>query len=301
MYKCLADAGIQISTLTGSPSLEASLKPYKPYLALRNTVAWDRFAGYFVDRLISMGYFKPWNTSNGTPGSAPVKVAILAEEDPIAGEAWKALRGELQRRKITVSDFILWNNPAQFSNYVLRFRSNGVTHLFLDRIAGIFYPSQAQSQNYYARYALTSQNFIQPFLALGPAPQQLRGAMGVGWHPTLDVQDAQDPGGTLGFDRCMKLMQRRGVDVSKRNYKFTASASCDGIEMLKRTVAAGRGFTPKHLQAGLLTAAKSMPWANLFGAAGRAGESGMLSITRDLRYDSKCSCMRYTSGNVAIP
>lgn len=301
MYACLAKAGILINTLTGSPSLKSGLEPYMPYLLLKNTVSWDHFADFWLDRLEALGYFKGWNTANGSPGPAPVKVAILFEDDPIATPAWKALRDALERRHITVEAFVSWGDPAAMSGYVLQFRSQGVTHLFLDRLAGVFYPSQAQSQDYYARYALSSQNFIQPFLANGPAPAQLRGAMGVGWHPHIDVAQAQDPGALPGSARCIELMRNAGVDVSKRNYQFVATASCDGTLLARESVRAGGGFTAEQMIKGVHATAPTLPWANMFGLAGRPGEAGLLSTTRDLLYDVACTCIRYSGLNVQIP
>lgn len=301
MYACLSKAKIPIVTVSGSAFLRSGVAPYMPYLLLRNGLSWDRMIGFWLDRLTAMGYFGGWDTATGSPGSAPVKVAILFQEDAIARPAWEALRKAVEQRGFPVVHFVASSDPTSMSSHVLKFKTDGVTHLFIDRLSGLFYPSQAEGQTYRARYALTSQNFIQPFLANGAAPQQLRGAMGVGWHPHLDVAQAQDPGPTPGFAPCMDIMRRAGIDVSKRNYQFTTTAACDGALLARQAVFDGGGVAPENLISGYQTAASKIPVANVFGLAARPGESGLLSTARDLLYDNACSCMRYNGPNLQIP
>ena len=300
MYACMSKAHIPIVAATGEPSLLAGLAPYQPYVFLRNTAPWDVFARFWVDRLVAMGYLKGWNAATGTSGTAPVKVGILTRDDPIANAAWARLKTQLERRHVEVVDYVKSNDFAHVSNYVVQFRRDGVTHVFLDRLMGLFYGPAATSQNYYPRQALNSLDFIQPFLAKGPAPRQLRGAMGVGWLPMIDVAQAQDPGPTAGYAQCMQIMHKAGVDVSRRNYQYTATAACDSAELLKRSVLAGGGFSPQQLSAGVDAAANAMPWANEFGAGARSGDPELLSTARDLEYNDSCSCIRYINGNLPI-
>ena len=299
MYACMSKAHIPIVASTGEPSLLSGIAPYAPYVYLRNTAPWDTFAGFWVDQLVKMGYFKPWDTSAGGPGTAPVKVGILTRDDPLANAAWAMVKTELEKQNIDV-EYVKSNDFAHISNYVVQFRRDGVTHVFVDRISGLFYQAAAASQKYYAREALNSLDFIQPFLENGAAPKQLRGAMGVGWLPTIDVAQAQDPGPTAGYTRCMQLMQNAGTNVARRNYQYTATAACDGAELMKESVQAGGGFTPQQLSAGLSAAAPTMAWANLFGAGARSGDPELLSTARDLAYEDACSCIRYTSENLPV-
>jgi hypothetical protein len=300
-YACLSKAHIPIVTETGSPSLLKDLAPYSPYVMLQNASEWDRFATFFVDQLSTMGYFKPWDTVNGAPGTAPVKVAIVTGNDPIEGNAYKRLQQVLQQHHFEVTDFFTYTDPTQLGSDIVKMRQDGVTHVFLDRLAGLFYESQADSQNYHARYALNSNNFIQPFLVNGQAPSQLRGAMGVGWIPSLDVAQAQDPGTNAAYAQCMQIMQKAGVDVSKRNYKFTATASCDGVLLTKRAVEAAGSFEPAKFIPGMLAGAANMHWASQAGATGHPNDPELLSGARDVVFDASCSCTRYTSGVLQIP
>lgn len=148
-----------------------------------------------------------------------MKVALLYQDDPIKEAAFAYLKAQLQQRGIDVVDSASWDSSdlQDFSSDVIKFRADGVTHLFMDADADLFYPQQAQAQGYFARYAVESSDYIQPFLEDFAPPDQLRGMMGVGWVPTQDVDLAHNPGPNAGQASCLAIMRQGGVDLSEDN------------------------------------------------------------------------------------
>ena len=108
----------------------------------------------------------------------------------------------------------------------------GVTHLFFDYGAALFFPTQSESQTYRPRYGLSSYNFLQPFIMANAPAGQLTGLSGAGWLPVLDVLEEHAPAATPEMEQCLADMQQRGVDVSRQNYRYVAYVTCDTPEVI---------------------------------------------------------------------
>ena len=58
---------------------------------------WNRLAPVLVDRLVAQKYFTKWDATSGRPGSAPVKIGLLAVDSPIGHRVAALVDRELAR------------------------------------------------------------------------------------------------------------------------------------------------------------------------------------------------------------
>jgi hypothetical protein len=184
----------------------------------------------------------------------------------------------------------LQSGLAATQNAVLKFRSEGVTHVFG---ASVFFLQAAEQQNYRPRYA------YQPGLgALGVAnspPAQMRGSQTVGWTPTVDVRASEDPGETPAGKRCRALMAKSGYTSSARGDVGTMYAVCDWLGSFRTALLTGGGISVPALRRGFELLGSSFPTALTFKALLSPTRHFGVDSVRDMAYDTGCSCLKYTS------
>jgi hypothetical protein len=102
---------------------------------------------------------------------------------------------------------------------VLRFRSEGVTHvLSTDQFLFVF-ATKAESQNYRPRYGITTANAPYVLLQTTAPQRQLVGSIGVGAIPGLDVDAQHDPGNAVpGAARCRSIMAKAGLSYGEKRF-----------------------------------------------------------------------------------
>jgi hypothetical protein len=302
MFQCLHKAHVPIITGLSQPFLVKDLNRFAPELQVLNAPSIDRMIDPWIDQLKQLGYFSPWNSAAGKAGNAPVKVGILHQDVPFYARSWALVKQRLEQRGIVVSDVLAYAGAdvGSFSNFALRLRTNGVTHLFLDNLASAFYPAQAESQGYRARYAVSSFNYLQPFLIGGAPKAQLSGMLGIGWLPHADVKDADDPGAFGSQAQCLADMRRATADISKRNYRFIAFTACDVFGLLQKGASLGNGFAPAALVPGLHAAAPGYRWGSQFAGRFAPGDPTGLAGVRGLSYVQACGCIRYVGRTIAL-
>jgi hypothetical protein len=263
-------------------------------------LSYERLVTTWISLLAQNGYFKGWDTKNGVPGIAPVKIALLYKDEPYTDAAYAVLKAELKRRGYDVVADARWLNPNDFSNYAVQFRAEGVTHLFLDSGAGLLYPPSAQAQSFHARYAVSSANQIQPIFQNTAPPAQLKGMMGVGWVPRLDIDLAHGPT-TAGDKVCLKIMQDAGADVSKSNYRYVAEVSCDSFFLIVQMALRGGGLSPSDLFTGYSKVLSSFPWASNLGTGAATSDISSTPGVRALEWVESCKCVEYVGPYTKIP
>jgi hypothetical protein len=138
------------------------------------------------------------------PGHA-TKVGLITYDWPAFRRAVEQdMLPELERRGLDVADPVFVKFPerasdageisAQLSNTVLRFRSEGVTHVMifeLNALLTVLFMTNADTQGYRPRYGMDTQNGGQ--VIVGSVPEaQLEGAQQVGWLPMFDVLDTPE-------------------------------------------------------------------------------------------------------------
>jgi ABC-type branched-subunit amino acid transport system substrate-binding protein len=299
LLACAARHDTPVSAHSTVTFTEADYRRYRPYLTLTDNISHDRLVRPWVSRLSALGYFGGWDSAAGKAGAAPVRVGIVYQSTPAADHGTALLVAALRARHVEVPDVLTTSgitDTASIQGAIVRFRRDGVTHVFLDFAASVTFPTAAEQQRYRPRYAVNSQDEIAAFLEANSPPAQLHGALGVGWMPPSDVDSDQDPHASPGAAACAALMRKAGVALTPRQAYYQAMVTCD-LELLF-AVAAGRGggFDTSSLASGVAAAAGSFPYATTFG--GRSGLSSgpdKAGVMRDIGYVDACRCFRYLS------
>ncbi len=266
-----------------------------------DAIALDRLARIQADQFVAMGLFE---------SDLPAKVGVLYFEDPAFAAAEKVLEQELARRGVQVADRQAFHYVAaasdvgptqtQVQNAVLRFRSEGITHVIgVETNAWLigFFGVGAASQDYYPRYGYTSDEVLSNVAANVPA-RALEGARFVGWWPAQDVTDpASYP---TAARRCLTFMRKHGFAISTGNQRGDALGACESISFLERALTAGG---EPMSRTSLFTGARGLRTyqpTNTFRLRITARNYDGVSTIRQGRWDSHCGCFAYTSGLIPI-
>ena len=278
-----------------------------PYLADPAGIDLDRLMRPYVDSLLGQQFFRSWDTLNGRPGSAPVKIGLLYTDLPyqdsvIDGSLVPALRA--QRLSLTdryqvhsadsSADLSAEENAIQGA--VLKFRNDGITHvLFLDPggSLALLFGQTGNSQHYYPRFGMNGNQEVGASLQGTVPAASLAGALGLGWIPVWDVDAGHDPGGNSSLARCTNIYKKAGIDTSKRSALAVLAAVCDGVFSLQSGWGTSGQISTSGYFAGLAKVGSAYPSALTFVSnPSLPTHSGALGV-RDFGFDNGCSCFRY--------
>ncbi|HVT64577.1 MAG TPA: hypothetical protein VHD81_05445 [Mycobacteriales bacterium] len=297
---CFAQAKIPLLSGSIAPTDTAALNKLHGYATSVISPSFTDLAPVLVSRLKANHYFTGWNTTTGAPGNAPVKVGIIAKNDPTGTRAAQILAGELARAgfppaaqfNYTVSSS---GTSSNLSSAVLQFRSRGITHVFsTDNGYGMFL-QQADSQKYYPRSAITT--FDTPaLLRTNVSKKVLIGAMGLGSDPSIDVDFAQDPGYVTPAEKsCLQQQERYQSYKGLRFAVAIALEYCDAFRLIKAAALAGSGLTGPQMVNGLQLAGPHFVPAITFSSNLHTNDFALPGAGRDLAFLSGCGCFAYTS------
>lgn len=297
---CLAKSGIP-SIAAGSIEDPATINAQLKFSG--GGMLINVLATAFIDRLAAQRYFTGWNTATGAPGPAPVKVGLIYQDIPVFRRYYAMLKQELRRQGITVdpSDEFIYQPTAngvasQSQAAVLRFSSDGVTHVFG---AALFFYKAADNQQYHPRYAIDSLA-VPALTAQNVGPSQLHGALGIGWRPTQDVDEAQDPGPVSPLaTRCTKLMKDAGEDVSTRTVVYLSHIACEQMWSVAAALRKGGASTVPAMVAGFGSLGRVVPTLS-FGERWAPDRRASNTTVADLRYDDACRCFTYTKARTSF-
>jgi len=263
-------------------------------------VALGRQARAYIASIGRQGFF----------GSG-VKVGVIALDTPeykVAVE--RELLPALRRQGVSAQPDLVYypalqstadvsRQSAAMSSAVLRFRGNGVSRVvFLQQgINGPYmFMQAAESQGYRPRYALSSTDGPSALAPLA-SPNQLRGTVGMGWVPVLDVPADKDTSPAPRRKACLDLLRKKTAETfTTRTVEYVGLAFCDSLWFFE--LAAGRASSVdlagvRTAVAGLGTTYESpLVLRSRFGPGMRDGAA----VSRDLRYVDSCSCFAYSGG-----
>ncbi|MCW2544578.1 MAG: hypothetical protein JWM40_2130 [Frankiales bacterium] len=297
--QCTAKAKLPVMSLSIQPVTDAVVTPLGGYLIPLLTPTYDTMMPTFMRRLTAQGYFKGWSTAIGQAAATPLKTGVIVTSDNQGAQVLKVYEKALAAigQKPVVFRYAPSGTQQQtdFQSAVLQFRSAGVTHVLSDGANISLFMLQASTQTYRPRYAISSYSAPQPFVETLAPKDQLRGAVGIGSSPTLDVDLSEDPGPTPGSPWCLKALKAGGqtFNSGKRFAQAVAFALCDGLRMLAFAGKAGGGLTGPQLVAGVGLAGPTFPTSFAFSSGFRPGVSTLPGSARDLAYNEGCSCFRY--------
>jgi hypothetical protein len=273
-----------------------------PYYYQMVSPSWNGFAPTMVSTLRSQGYFSGWDTSTNQSGSAPVKVGVLAGITDVSVRVGKLVASSL---KAYGYDPVVYNNdPKDFTSAVLKMSGSGVTHLIIPDGGQVLFMATAATQKYFPRYGLSSSAGPEAVLASNIPAAVLHGSMGAGWSPSLDVNDANDPGDTSSAETtCKSIFSKAGFDFSGRRLAEAIALSyCDGLRIISEGATAGVGLTPLSIYKGVVTIAPTWKSALSFGSGLTPTHLTIPGAVRPFAFVDSCTCFRYTSTkNIPLP
>jgi hypothetical protein len=255
----------------------------------------DRFDKLSIERLVARKFFSPWDTVAGRPGREPVKIGIMSEES----EAGRALVASLTRQLARFGlkpATVWWGSPSfaekssETQSMVLRFRSDGITHVMW---TGYAFMTAAEAQNYRPRYFVG----VLPATVAPNAPaEQLNGAMAEGFIPSQDVSASDYPGHPSPVSvHCMKVMNDAGQKPTDQTTLWVMQGVCDGFFPLKDALDTSGVLSTAGVKSGFAAlrdrAQSSITWKSFFGPR----ENASARAVRDLSYRASCSCFYYAS------
>ncbi|MCA1710602.1 MAG: ABC transporter substrate-binding protein [Actinobacteria bacterium] len=302
-YQCAKNAGIIAVGQGGSGPLFTRY----PNLFVPGDIRLERLGAATVKGMVAAGWHKPdttWPTG---------KIGLITWDDNEYTYAMKsgwlpALREsglkETDVRYVAVpqSDKSLADSSAAISAAVLSFRDQGIDHVFIsDGPAGIFrgggltlqFMNAAKSQRYYPRYGFNTNN--APGNSALPADQQV-GMIAV---DSNDLEKANDDGIALNpqRERCYALMKKSNLKATDgRPTGILAIGAC-GIAWFTEAVfnRATAGTELPRVIAAAESLGSSYRSPGEYGTRLGPGRHDGVSFFRNARFDTACSCMRYTS------
>jgi hypothetical protein len=246
-----------------------------------------------ADALAGAGFF----------GGKPKIGVMLANTPGDQAAVDKGLKPALARHGLAVTDSFVVPTGAggyvssAYSNAVLRFRANGITHILFTQLADpVTFMTNAENQGYRPRYGLHSRNSPATVMQGNAPREQQRGAMGVGWQPMNDVDGAHDPGVLNPRQAlCLKLMKDAGQDITVRATALIALWICDNFLFLHDALQKAPTFALSGLRTGA-EALGTVPAASTFRstfAPGRTHDGA--GAYRVFAFKDDCGCYQYVS------
>ncbi|MDT7572936.1 MAG: hypothetical protein QOE05_3110 [Actinomycetota bacterium] len=291
---CMARARIPLFSASVNAVDKQVGEALKPYFYQSVAPTWDALAPTLMARLKAQSYFTGWNASTGAPAPGAPVVGILAPNDDIGGRIVGVVRKALAAVGYPKPVVYQYASGGDMSSAVLQFSGNGVTHVITVNSDLLPFQLSANSQQYRPRYAVTTVNAPQAFLESNSPPGQNNGAVGVGWAPSFDVNDANDNVTTPAEKECLAIMAKGGQTFSgKRLAETVAFAFCDGLRLMVGGAAAGGGLDGLSLYAGVQRIAASFESAFSFATGLGPGRLYVPGGVRDMTFVSGCSCFRY--------
>lgn len=306
LRQCLGNAGVGLISVQGMGYSDDRTFADFPYTVEPTNLSLNPMARVMVNGLAAQGFYEPI----GAVPTAP-KVGVITYDYPTFRRAMdQDLLPALAGLDVDVADPVYVTFPerqsdvgavsAQLSNAVLRFRSEGVTHVHIfeaDGLLTVLFMTNAETQNFRPRYGLNTQNGGQ--LLVGVVPDgQLRGAQQVGWVPAVDVLDTPMWPARQG---CLDLYEAASVQFDSKNAELVGMVFCDMYDSLRRGIENAPGpLSRETLAAGFERLGTSFQSAVVKDVRLESGRRYGVTTYRTSAYDPACSCFSYTGGPFAI-
>jgi hypothetical protein len=210
-------------------------------------MSFDRYAKAVPAALSDGGWYAGWDTQSGRSGTAAVKTGVLYYENAALDHVVKQVLIPRLRQAghapgegdvivvATGSDA----GASAIQAAILKFRSDGVTHVVLPDMAGVLtllFANGANSQHYYPRLGGGSGNAFQLLLQNGSVQKaSVNGAVAAGWFPINDLpySSGKPPAQTTSaFGACIKRFNAWGIAFGDANSAAVAAGHCDEFNVL---------------------------------------------------------------------
>jgi hypothetical protein len=196
---------------------------------------------------------------------------------------------------------------ADIQSSALRFRNDGVTHVILLDSSGtltLFFTQNAKNQRYFPRYGVNSGSGLQALVDAGVIDtSQLKGALGIGWLPNLDLKAASaKKWAGPGTADCLETMRKAGYSFPDANSASIALSECDEINLIAMAInRAGTSITLPNALNALNQIGPRFPTAGLPAAFFSASRHDGAEKVFDLAWDTQCDCAAYLDNGHSAP
>lgn len=255
----------------------------------------DDYAKALVTRLVAQGFFGGWDARAGAASSSPTakaKVGLVYINSDYHNYYGKVLTKALADAGYPVAVSIQvpadqTGVAAGSSNAVLRFRAEGVTHVFN---ANFFSYVTATSQGYKPRYAV--DDHVGPeLLRQNIGKSQLHGSMGAGYLPSAEVPNPGDA--TPSAKRCRSIMAAGGQVPKATTELQLMYGTCDDFFLLQQAIERSGSVTAEGLRSGIESLGNSFVPSFTYRSTFGPGRHAAAGAVRDYRYEDACSCYRF--------
>lgn len=294
LMACLARHGVPRIGYTEQDQKFAD--DYAPYFYSPSWINTTRAARIHVLGLVKQGFFEQ--------GAKIGLIRFDTPSDQRAAEQGSKKALAAQGLELTEEAAVSYYNDrlsdvsvtaSQMGNVVLRFQTNGITHVLIqDRaLLAELVMDHAETQRYRPSYGLNSFSNLRDRENTVPK-EQLQRALVVGFTPVLDIDPERAPPPNSNSQVCVDIMKKAGVAGAEGDPK--GMSYCDAVFFLKMAGDNASALTV----AGFRTAAEGLgtrfepPAAHTarFGPSRHDGASAW----RPLALDDGCSCFRYVGG-----
>jgi len=289
LFSCLSRHHTPVLASDLAPQSQATYAANAPYAFGPHSLSIERLAESLVARLDAQHFFSGWDTATGAPGTAPpvVGVVYIDRDRPFLDTITRSLGAAGYH---SVQSFAykpsLSSISSDMASAVLRFRSNNVTHVLVEEGSALLFFAQASDgQRFYPRYGLSSLDAPNALLATGALPvSQLRGALGAGYLPLVDVgPDAHDP--STATEACRKIMRDAGQTTTDPTAFVFMTFECDSVALLARALTSQGQISPQALRDGLTRLGSGFTSAAVPGMTWNPTRYDAVSAVRDFRFD----------------
>ncbi|MGH9891023.1 MAG: hypothetical protein ACREA0_03370, partial [bacterium] len=260
---------------------------------------YTRMARTLVDGLVRAGYFKSAKSLGVSSIDSPEwrRAIKLGLRPALARHGLPAPLECSVRDRQTDAD--LSGASADLSACVLRFQEKQVSHvMFLAPENGaaqeLLFMRQADSQGYRPRYGLQSGS--APYLmAENVPPSQLHGALGTGWLPLFDVNEAnQRPPHNDQAKLCLDIIRKAGIeDATSPNDEQVRLFICESFFLFEASVSRDGRLDGRGIISGAESLGTSVPATAGFGTRLAPDQHDGVVAYRAFAYVDSCECFRY--------
>lgn len=292
---CMAKRQTRLIQVNTSQPPRSFYTRHLPYIYAPAEASMERILPRWIQRAAVNGYFDGgWDASPSAPGPEPTKVGIISIRTSWGADFTRIIRKELIRQGRDLAATAEYSGDSsrlanEMSQAAIRFQNSGVTHIITQGAVPLFFSTAAESQHYRPRYAIYSGNSPK---SIESRSDQMKGALGVGYVPTSDVQSARDPG-DIGDARrkCREIMEKAGQNTSSRDAFDLMVRACDGFSFLKTAIESG-GLSAGEFEQGVRQT-NSLQAASTFRISFANGRSDGVDAIRDLGFSENCKCFMY--------
>ncbi|MCU1594181.1 MAG: hypothetical protein JWO12_1573 [Frankiales bacterium] len=303
--QCLAKARIPVLAGGAQAFDDKVFNDLQGYYNLMPFPSWTRLAPAYVNRLVAQKYFTGWDTALGkASSSAPVKTGFLCPDTPVGRRVGALMNKEMKRAGYGFTDEVYYTSDGSVSGYVLAFKADKVTHVIVCDLGLFVFAEQAESQHYRPRYGISTFNTPVLFLQGTVQPAQLAGSLGLGFIPTLDVDDAHDPSKQdfPSATACRDIAAKSNLSYTpdRRFARAVLYDTCDIVGLIVTGAKSAGSFLGPQLKQGIGVEGARLRSATTFVSGLSPTVHAMPSATRDIYYDGGCQCYQYRGATLRM-